>query len=843
MIRLSHLLTLSLLALLLAPTLHAQTLELDASASDVVPDVHFSSVAWGDYTGDGALDLVVTGRSASEYAVGLVYRNDGAGRLTLDTDASDVVADVRASSVAWGDYTGDGVLDLVVTGLGASLERFGLVYRNDGSGRLTLDAAASAVVADVYRSSVAWGDYTGDGALDLVVTGIDNISGNPVGAVYRNDGSGGLVLDAFTSAVVADVYDSSVVWGDYTGDGALDLVVTGTDASFNAVGAVYRNDGSGRLTLDAFTSAVVADVTSGSMAWGDYTGDGALDLVVTGETGVDISRESVGLVYRNNRVGGLTLDAAASALIPAMYNSSVAWGDYTGDGALDLVITGVDNSGNTVGSVYRNDGSGGLTLDAAASAVVPDVHYGSVAWGDYTGDGALDLVVTGGDDPGVSNKPVGSVVRSPLPNAPPVADAGPDQTVEAAGPSGAQVAFDGSGSSDPDGDALTYAWTENGAEIATGAAPTVTLALGTHTITLSVDDGKGETDTDQVVVTVEDTTPPAITLNGDAELTLECDTDYVESGATAVDLVDGTVEVTLSGTVDTGTPGEYVVRYNATDAAGNAAEEVTRTVTVEDTVAPVLTVNADPLVLSRPNHKYVTVALADLGLAAADECDGTVEPGQVTIASVSSDEPENGSGDGNTLDDIVIDDCQTVRVRAERQGSGNGRVYTLTLAVADASGNVGTASYEIQVPKGRNRTAVNDGAVYSVDGCPAAAPLADAPVAAKGDEAPASAAMKGDETLASAAIQAEVTFGLAAPFPNPTAGRATVAFSIEDATEVRLAVYDALGREVAVLLEGAVPAGRHELAFDGAELVAGTYLVRLSTATGLAAMHRLTLLR
>jgi len=105
------------------------------------------------------------------------------------------------------------------------------------------------------------------------------------------------------------------------------------------------------------------------------------------------------------------------------------------------------------------------------------------------------------------------------------------------------------------------------------------------------------------------------------------------------------------------------------------------------------------------------------------------------------------------------------------------------------------------------------------------------------------AAVQGDDLLASAMVSTEVVFGLAAPYPNPTSGRATVAFSVEDATDVRLAVYDALGREVAVLLEGSVPAGRHELAFDGDELVPGTYLVRLTTATGLATSHRLTLLR
>ena len=94
-------------------------------------------------------------------------------------------------------------------------------------------------------------------------------------------------------------------------------------------------------------------------------------------------------------------------------------------------------------------------------------------------------------------------------NSPPTADAGPDQNnIEATSSAGASVTLQGSGSTDPDNDALTFTWTEGVVVLGTSGSIQATLALGIHTITLTVDDGRGGTDTDVVQVTVVDTTPP-----------------------------------------------------------------------------------------------------------------------------------------------------------------------------------------------------------------------------------------------------------------------------------------------------------------------------------------------
>jgi hypothetical protein len=91
-------------------------------------------------------------------------------------------------------------------------------------------------------------------------------------------------------------------------------------------------------------------------------------------------------------------------------------------------------------------------------------------------------------------------------NQPPVADAGPDQTVtDSDNSSSEDVILDGSGSSDPDGSIVSYVWTEGVNQIATGVNPTVTLSVGSHNIDLTVTDALGVTDSDTVVITVNST--------------------------------------------------------------------------------------------------------------------------------------------------------------------------------------------------------------------------------------------------------------------------------------------------------------------------------------------------
>ena len=108
-------------------------------------------------------------------------------------------------------------------------------------------------------------------------------------------------------------------------------------------------------------------------------------------------------------------------------------------------------------------------------------------------------------------------------NAPPIADAGPDQTLYVPDyNTPAEVTLDGSGSYDPDDDELTYTWFMGGSEIATGVSPTIFLPIGEHTIELIANDGRDDSEPDQVVITVVCTPDMEATIKLTPQM-LNCD--------------------------------------------------------------------------------------------------------------------------------------------------------------------------------------------------------------------------------------------------------------------------------------------------------------------------------
>ena len=122
-----------------------------------------------------------------------------------------------------------------------------------------------------------------------------------------------------------------------------------------------------------------------------------------------------------------------------------------------------------------------------------------------------------------------------------------------------------------------------------------------------------------------DTTAPIITLNGASTIDLNVGDSYTEQGATATDNVDGDISANIligGDTVDTNNTGTYIVTYNVSDAANNAATEVTRTINVtviEDTIPPVITLNGSSTI-----NLNVGVNYSEQGATATDNVDGDI---------------------------------------------------------------------------------------------------------------------------------------------------------------------------------------------------------------------------
>lgn len=291
-------------------------------------------------------------------------------------------------------------------------------------------------------------------------------------------------------------------------------------------------------------------------------------------------------------------------------------------------------------------------------------------------------------------------------NNPPTANAGPDQTLEATSPAGAIVSLDGTNSSDP-GDALTFFWSAPGIAFddPTSTTPTATFPLGITTVTLTVTDQGGLSDTDTVDITIMDTTPP--TLTAPSPITLECNTTggiptsdpAVQAWlnlATATDIVDPSPTLTNDAPSFCAL-GDTVVTFTATDFSGNSTS-TSSTITVVDTTAPTVTAAlvpaCEPEDADDDNDDTNGPCIPEVG-----EDEGFFQI-QFSCSDVCDANPTASA----TLNGIPVSNGQIVKLELEDDDEGQeveivdgileieAPSFTLTVTCTDASGNVGMAT-------------------------------------------------------------------------------------------------------------------------------------------------------
>lgn len=253
---------------------------------------------------------------------------------------------------------------------------------------------------------------------------------------------------------------------------------------------------------------------------------------------------------------------------------------------------------------------------------------------------------------------------------------------------------------------VTVSWTATDGESAVtlNGCETQGVTQDTSGVTLTCSATSEGGTTSESVTIKRDATAPVITVP--AAITAPATSAsgaVVTYTAAAADTLDSTPSLSCAPASGSTFPaGSTTVACTASDAAGNATSgSFTITVIAGDTTAPVLSsVTPSTRSLSPPNHQMVSIGLS---IAASDAV------GVVGYAvSATSNEPDNGLGDGDTANDIQIAGSGTltpaIRLRAERAGNGNGRIYTITVVAFDAAGNASAPrTTTVSVPKSQSK--------------------------------------------------------------------------------------------------------------------------------------------
>lgn len=328
------------------------------------------STDWIDLNEDGYLDVFLTGAGDSGPQASIYYYDPDLRSYKLGETN---VAAVMSSGTAWGDYDNDGDLDLALIGIQGD-KAVSKIYRNDGLGSMT---DISAPLPPVMDGAVAWSDLDNDGDLDLVLSGMGQ--NGPVTSVFVNEHR-----DVFSALQVnlLPMSRSAIAIGDYDGDLDNDILLAGYDG-FSPRTVLYRNEDFPRF---AEAPINVPGFMDGDAGWGDFDGDGDIDLAVTGTTIAGAMTK----IYQNQR-NGILSDVGAP--LPSLQRGSITWADFDGNGKLDVLVSGSGASRNeTAVFRYMNRDEGFQRLPIAD---LPQIESGHAVPGDYDGDGRLDVLVSG----------------------------------------------------------------------------------------------------------------------------------------------------------------------------------------------------------------------------------------------------------------------------------------------------------------------------------------------------------------------------------------------------------------------------------------------------------------
>ncbi|HEU0122002.1 MAG TPA: FG-GAP-like repeat-containing protein [Bryobacteraceae bacterium] len=336
-----------------------------------------NAIATGDFNGDGRVDLAVVNANSNNVSVLL---SNGLGGFT-PASGSPLAAGTGPNSVVVADFNLDGKADLAIANTNSNSIN---VYLGNGSGGFS-SASGSPFSNTGGPFSLAAADVNGDGFVDLLTT---NFGTGTLGVLL---GSGtGTFSAAAGSPIAIGGQPGYVLVADFNGDGKPDAAVSNFSA--NNV-SIFLGSGTGGFTA-APGGPVAVGVGPVGMASADFNADGKADLAVTNFGGQSVS------ILLGAGTGGFSA-APGSPISVSDGPRFVVAVDYNGDGKQDLVVANFSSSAVTV---LQGNGAGGFVV-GPGSPMSAGSSPTSLALGDFNGDGRMDLVVVNAGNNAIATIP------------------------------------------------------------------------------------------------------------------------------------------------------------------------------------------------------------------------------------------------------------------------------------------------------------------------------------------------------------------------------------------------------------------------------------------------------
>lgn len=361
------------------------------------------SASLADIDNDGDLDLMFQGGGSPAGAnARQLFRNNviGTGSMTYTNITASLPSGLGPSwSAAWGDYDGDGNVDMFVgqSNIGAT----GDLIKNNGAGSFTNASVVTGLDDPGFHQNVAWSDIDNDRDLDLILA----MEGPEEHEIYLQGPGGSFTpvgaLVGFQEDFGTKAYGMAI--GDTDGDGDMDIYISTCRAGGNIRNNFYENQLADTGTLSfidiADTNGTQFLDNSYGSEFHDFDDDGDLDLFMVG------ADSQASKIFRNDGGNQFTdIDTITGHALLTDNSGDLNGGravDYDNDGDLDLFFHDhkPNNGKDQARKLYRNDGNWQFT-DVTVAEGLHDVNRGSYdsAWGDIDLDGDQDLIATTDDN-------------------------------------------------------------------------------------------------------------------------------------------------------------------------------------------------------------------------------------------------------------------------------------------------------------------------------------------------------------------------------------------------------------------------------------------------------------